>query len=229
MPQKYLIEKSKNFWFLAFVFLLLGIMAGVIGDLSQILILRIVSRVLASTGFMFFITYIWMDPILTFNEKGNPLLFIKNGNFGYLFVNVKETGPECLIESKSFKQNYTISSLEFLTLKLMTSISLDYNEFSEQIFSIPYNFEEYKFISIAFSFQITNKDNLKLEKDFSENFIYAIVIPSFLFPYLENLNFKVLKSSYSDFLLIFKNPNIPEIENILEKITFNVIRGLTTK
>jgi hypothetical protein len=189
----------------------------------------LLSRFLITIGFIFITMQLTQNPILSFSEKGNPAPFIKNGIINWLLIGNRNFGPESLINSSNLENYFSKEVLQLLSVKLMTSISLGRQQFTEELCIIPHRENDYNFTAIGFSFLHNDETITDERKNGKCELIFSIIIPHLLLPFLENLTIESIRGP-----IISEVKKTNDLKQFINEIDFNMLtvellRNLTTK
>lgn len=166
------------------------------------------------------------NPILTFSEKGNPSKFILNGTINWLLLGNRNFGPEALQTSPKLQSFFTYEELQLFTLKLLTSVSLGKEEYTEEICIIPHgNYQkDINLVAVGFSFLHYDPSLTDSRKRRMCELLFAIVLPSVFLPFLVNITIDSMRKP-----IIAEIRKTQDLNEFLSSCSFNILTAKLLK
>lgn len=200
LPEYIIPQKIKQYSLISLIIMTIGMTFQTIGTIviSEANLAGwtlILARLFITTGFIFIVFQFTKNPVLSFSEKGNPTKFIINGTVNWLLLGNMDLGPEPLQSSSGIDSFFNQEELQLFSLKLLTSVSLGSEKFSEEICIIPHGNIQKKIdlCAVGFSFLHSDPTLADPRKNGTVQLLFAVIIPAILLPFLANITLDAMK------------------------------------
>lgn len=233
LPKGFVSDSAVKYYKVSLTIFAIGIVCNILGlsisDYYYSGIFYLISRLFLTIGAITIFQQFTQNSELIFSERGNPLPIIRKGIVGWIIAGNRSIGPEDVISSNEFKENYNIPDLEILSVNLITSAAMGREEFHEKLIVVPLNHKNADLTAIGYSLKYMDSTITDPRKNGQSEIVFALLIPSFLMQYLENLSEHAMKRPISKHFKEDEDLDVLIKRNPFESLVIDVIRDLTTK